>query len=75
MRPTAQRTSSTVVAVVGPGAAECVERLGQAVNVVPVTLDADESPLDRAVSAWADAARAHSPYVVHDADPLGAVER
>ena len=46
MRRTAQRTSSTVVAVVGTGAAECVERLGQAVNVVPVTLDADEPPLD-----------------------------
>ena len=73
MRRTAQRTSSTVVAVVGDGRGECVERLGRAVNVVPVTPDADEPPLDRAVSAWADAARAHSPYLVHDADPLGAV--
>jgi hypothetical protein len=73
MRRTAQRTSSTVVAVVGPGAADCVEGLGQAVNVVPVTIDAEEPPLDRAVSAWAEAAHAHSPYLVHDADPLGAV--
>jgi hypothetical protein len=73
VRPTAQRTSSTVVALVGPDAAQAVERLGQAMNVVPVTIDADDPPLDRAVRAWSEAARAHSPYLVHDADPLGAV--
>jgi hypothetical protein len=73
VRRTAQRTSSTVVAIVGTDAAECVERLGQAVNVLPVTVEADEPALDRAVSAWAEAARAHAPYLVHDADPLGAV--
>ena len=73
MRPTAQRTSTTVVAVVGAGAADCVERLGQALNVVPVAVDAEDPPLDRAVTAWSEAARAHSPYLVHDADPLAAV--
>jgi hypothetical protein len=73
VRRTAQRTSTTVVAVVGTRAPECVERLGRAVNVVPVAIDADEPALDRAVGAWAEAARAHSPYLVHDADPLGAV--
>jgi hypothetical protein len=73
VRRTAQRTSTTVVAVVGTDAAACVERLGRAANVVPVTVDADEPPLDRAVAAWSDAARSHSPYFVHDADPLAAV--
>src|SRR5439155_24443796 len=63
----------TVVAGVGGGGAECVERLGHAVNVVPVEIDADDPPLDRAVAAWAEATRAHSPYLVHDADPLAAV--
>jgi hypothetical protein len=58
---------------VGTDAAACVERLGRAANVVPVTVDADEPPLDRAVAAWSDAARSHSPYFVHDADPLAAV--
>jgi len=73
VRRTAQRASTTVVAVVGGGGAECVERLGHAVNVVPVEIDADDPPLDRAVAAWAEATRAHSPYLVHDADPLAAV--
>jgi hypothetical protein len=73
VRRTAQRTSTTVVAVVGDGAADCVRRLGVAVNVVPVSVDADDPPLDRAVATWAEATRAHSPYLVHDADPLAAV--
>jgi hypothetical protein len=72
VRRTAQRTSTTVVAVGGASAAECVERLGRAVNVVPVVVDADDPPLDRAVAAWSEAVRAHSPYLVHDADPLAA---
>jgi hypothetical protein len=73
VRRTAQRTSTTVVAIVGRAAAACVERLGAAVNVVPVMVEAEHPPLDRAVAAWAEAARAHSPYLVHDADPLAAV--
>jgi hypothetical protein len=73
VRRTAQRTSTTVVAVVGTDAAACVERLGRAANVVPIAVDADEPPLDRAVVAWSEAARSHSPYFVHDADPLAAV--
>jgi hypothetical protein len=73
MRPTARRTSTTVVAVVGTDAAACVEKLGRAANVVPALVDADDPPLDRAVAAWTDAVRAHSPYLVHDADPLAAV--
>ena len=73
MRRTARRTSTTVVAVVGTDAAACVEQLGLAAHVVPVLVDADDPPLDRAVAAWAEAVRAHSPYLVHDADPLAVV--
>ncbi|MDQ1429962.1 MAG: hypothetical protein QOF40_564 [Actinomycetota bacterium] len=73
MRPTARRTSTTVVSVVGTDAGAWVERLGEAANVVPVRPEIDDPPLDRAVAAWAEAVRAHSPYLVHDADPLAAV--
>ena len=72
MRRTAQRTGTTVVAVVGDDASECVRRLGEAANVVPVSVD-DDPPLDRAVATWSEATRAHTPYLVHDADPLAAV--
>jgi len=61
-----------VVAVVGDDAAPCVERLGTATNVAGLVPDGDDA-LDRAVAAWSDAARAHTPYFVHDADPLAAV--
>jgi hypothetical protein len=73
VRRTAQRTGTTVVAVVGDDASECVRRLGEAVNVVPVSVAPDDPPLDRAVATWAEATRAHTPYLVHDADPLTAV--
>ena len=73
MRPTAQRTSTTVVALVGDGATECARRLGEASNVVAVSVDADDPPLDRAVATWTQATRSHMPYLVHDADPLAAV--
>ena len=73
MPRTTSRTSTTVVTIVGDGAAGCVEQLGRAANVVPVAVDADEPPLDRAVAAWSVAVGAHSPYLVHDADPLAAV--
>jgi hypothetical protein len=73
VRRTAQRTGTTVVAVVGDAAADCVQRLGEAVNVVPVSVEADDPLLDRAVETWAEASRAHTPYLVHDADPLAAV--
>jgi hypothetical protein len=74
VRPSARRTSSTIVAVVGEGdaAARCVERLGSATNVAALVPD-DGDPLDRAVRAWGDASRAHTPYFVHDSDPLRAV--
>lgn len=73
MRRTAQRTATTVVAVVGDAATDCVRRLGEATNVVPVSVDAADPPLDRAVATWSEALRAHTPYLVHDADPLAVV--
>jgi hypothetical protein len=73
VRRTAQRTGSTVIAVVGDAATDCVARLGLAANVVPVSVEAHEPPLDRAVATWSEAARGHSPYLVHAADPLAAV--
>ena len=72
MRPSARRTSTTVVTVVGNDARGCVARLGGAVNVAALTPDGDD-PLDRAVAAWAEATRVHTPYFVHDADPLALV--
>ncbi len=73
MRSTAQRTATTVVAVVGGDATVCVRRLGEAANVVAVSVDGDDPPLDRAVATWSQATRAHTPYLVHDADPLAVV--
>jgi hypothetical protein len=73
VRRSARRTSTTVVAIVGTDAAICVQRLGRAANVVPVDVDEEDPPLDRAVAAWAEAVRSHSPYLVHDADPLAVV--
>jgi hypothetical protein len=83
VRPSARRTSTTVVAVVGEGNGPCVTRLGEAVNVAAAS-DADPTvtarepdgaadPLDRAVRAWSEATRVHTTYFVHDADPLAAV--
>jgi hypothetical protein len=75
MRATARRTSTTVIAVIGDAgdARASVERLGRAANVVALVPPVDDPPLDRAVGAWHDAACAHSPYFVHDADPLAEV--
>ena len=61
-----------MVAVVGDASRACVERLGDAVNVAASIPD-DEDSLDRAVAAWAEATRVHTPYFAHDADPLAAV--
>ena len=72
MRASARRTSTTVVAVVGDGARACVARLARGANVVSAVPDPNDPPLDRAVAAWSEATRVHSPYFVHDADPLDA---
>ncbi len=68
-----QRVATTVIAVVGPEAGACAAALGAAANVRAVVPDAEGAPLDRAVSAWREAQRAHIPWLVHDADPLAGV--
>ena len=57
MRPSARRTSTTVVAIVGDGARACVERLGRGANVATLVPEPDDPPLDRAVAAWSDGDR------------------
>jgi hypothetical protein len=73
MRASTRRTSTTVVAVVGNAARTCVERLARSANVATLVPEPDDPVLDRAVAAWSEATRMHSPYFAHDADPLGAV--
>lgn len=75
MRATARRTSTTVVTIVGDlnTARASVERVGRAANVGWIVPPPEDHPLDRAVAAWNDATHAHTPYFVHDADPLAAV--
>jgi hypothetical protein len=68
-----QRIATTVVALVGEQARACLDRLGQAPNVATVRPDADAPPLERAVTAWQTATRIHTPYLLHDADPLQTV--
>lgn len=69
-----QRTSTTVVALVGPDAGSRAAELGAFANVhaeIP-----DHGPaLDRAAAALAGIARTSRTYSVHDADPLEAVVR
>jgi hypothetical protein len=67
-----QRTSTTVIAVVG-GGTTTLDRLADAANVRTVRADPELPALDRAVAAWGQAARMAAAYTVHDADPLSAV--
>jgi hypothetical protein len=69
-----QRASTTVVVLVGPGTGAVLRGLEGAANVRVLRVDeGDTSPLDRAVAATGEAAGAHAPYLVHDADPLAVV--
>jgi hypothetical protein len=68
-----QRASTTVVVLVGAKSAAVLRELGGAANVRTLSVEDDDSPLDRAVTATREAAGAHVPYLVHDADPLAAV--
>ena len=67
-----QRIATTVVALVGPDAADRAREVGTAANVLAVVPD-DEAPLDRAAAAWKGVASTSRTYAVHDADPLAAV--
>ena len=72
-----QRVATTVLAIVGAPPADQLRALaaslGEAANVRAVLPDPEDAPLDRAMAAWGEAARAHIPYLVHDADPLAEV--
>jgi hypothetical protein len=68
-----QRISTTVVALVGEPARACLDALARAANVATARPDAAAPPLERAVAAWQAATRTHTPYLLHDADPLEAV--
>ncbi|MFN2555527.1 MAG: hypothetical protein ABR592_01410 [Nitriliruptorales bacterium] len=74
-----QRIASTVLTLVGAPPGEelraLAASLGAAANVRAVLPDADDASLERAITAWGEAARAHIPYVVHDADPLAEVAK
>ena len=72
MRPSARRTGTTVVAVVGDDTRACLDLLDHGANVVTHAADPEADPLDRAVAAWSAATRVHTPYFAHDADPLDA---
>jgi hypothetical protein len=67
------RLSTTVVALVGERAPECLEALREAANVRVVRPDPQDAPLQRAALAYQAAAGVHAPYLAHDADPLGPV--
>ena len=67
------RLSTTVVALVGERAPECLEALRAAANVRVVRPDPRDAPLERAAAAYRAAAGIHAPYLAHDADPLGPV--
>jgi hypothetical protein len=68
-----QRLQTTVIALVGRRARDLVEAVGADANARAVLPEADGDPLDRAVAAWAAARRSHTPFLLHDADPLAAV--
>ena len=67
------RLSTTVVALVGERAPECLDSLRRAANVRVVRPDPEEAPLERAAATYRAAAGTHLPYLAHDADPLGPV--
>jgi hypothetical protein len=67
-----QRSASTVVTLVGPGAHDLVPSLGR-VGVRAVAVDPDLPPLERAAAAQQGSTGAGSAVAVHDADPLVAV--
>jgi hypothetical protein len=68
-----QRVSTTVIAVVGQRARSVLEALGRAANIRTALPDLEQPPLERAVAAWSAASGGHTPFLLHDADPLAAV--
>lgn len=72
-----QRIATTVLGLVGspdqPRLRELVGALGNRANVRAVLPEVDEPAIDRAMAAWREAAGAHLPFIVHEADPLADV--
>lgn len=67
-----QRVATTVIALIGPRAADHARAVGEAANVAAV-VPPDGEPLDRAGQAWRHATRTSRTYLLHDADPLASV--
>jgi hypothetical protein len=65
-----QRASTTVVVLVGTDTAAALRGVEGAANVRVLHVDDEVAPLERAIAATGEAAGAHIPYLVHDADPL-----
>jgi hypothetical protein len=68
-----QRVQTTVIALVGERARELAATVGGDVNARAVLPEADADPLERAMDVWAAARHTHTPFLLHDADPLAAV--
>lgn len=68
-----QRSSATVVALVGAGSGELLSGLARAGGVRAVAVDPALDPIERAVAAQHGTAGAGAALAVHDADPLAAV--
>jgi hypothetical protein len=64
-----QRVSTTVVCVIGADDVT-FDALRHKTNIVVYQPDPSAPAMERAVTAWEFARRAHSAYFVHDADPL-----
>jgi hypothetical protein len=68
-----KQVSTTVIAVTGKRSRELLERVREAGCLRTVLPELDAPPLERASSVWDVAAGSHTPYLLHDADPLAAV--
>jgi hypothetical protein len=64
-----ERVSTTVVALVG-GDRGVLERFSGKANVAIYCAETGDHGWDQAIAAWSEAGRTHTPYFVHDADPL-----
>jgi len=64
-----ERLATTVVALVGASKADAASLKGRP-NVTFYEAEASLPPIERATVTWAEARRSHTPYFVHEADPL-----
>lgn len=64
-----ERLTTTVVALVGAGERATASLKGRA-NVTFYQAESSLPPIERATATWGEARRSHTPYFVHEADPL-----